>query len=91
MQMSKKTHILILSSWYPTPNKPFLGNFVQRQAELLAKNYQVTILNTVAVKEMKNIAIQENKSGNIHLLSALHPKGRSILSKRREQISAFNK
>ena len=41
-------HILIISSWYPTDNNPFLGNFVQRQAKLLASKYKVTVIHTMA-------------------------------------------
>lgn len=49
--MSAKAHILIISSWYPTPEKPFLGNFVRRQAELLSKSYQVTVIHAYASED----------------------------------------
>lgn len=43
--MQSDKHILILSSWYPTKDKPFLGNFVKRQAELLAQTIKVTVVH----------------------------------------------
>ena len=42
-------HILILSSWYPSEEHPFLGNFVERQAELLGSKYKVTVIKQVKI------------------------------------------
>lgn len=40
----KKKHILILSSWFPTKEHPFLGNFIERQAELVSRLHTVTLI-----------------------------------------------
>ncbi|MFA7272936.1 MAG: glycosyltransferase family 4 protein [Crocinitomicaceae bacterium] len=43
--MDSKKHILILTSWYPTENQPFLGNYVRQYAELLSQTCQVTVVS----------------------------------------------
>ncbi|NRA12622.1 MAG: glycosyltransferase [Crocinitomicaceae bacterium] len=70
-------HILILSSWYPSKEHPFLGNFVERQARLLAQRYTVTVVHTVAkdggemkflksdTAEFDEILVKYNGNGHI--------------------------
>lgn len=58
--MSAETHILIISSWYPTPEKPFLGNFVQRQAALLAMKYNVSVIHTYPSEKAGTIQTKED-------------------------------
>ena len=55
-------HILILSSWLPSKKHPFLGNFVIRQAELLAKNYRVTIINCIESATINQIECTTSSS-----------------------------
>lgn len=42
--LNKKKHILFLSSWFPTVEKPFLGNFIEYQANLLATHYKISFV-----------------------------------------------
>jgi glycosyltransferase involved in cell wall biosynthesis len=42
---------LVLSSWYPTELHPYLGNFVENQANLMSKEYQVTFLRLLPLGE----------------------------------------
>jgi len=42
---------LVLSSWYPTELHPYLGNFVENQANLMSKEYQVTFLRLLPMGE----------------------------------------
>ena len=70
-------HILVLSSWYPSEEHPFLGNFVERQAQLLAQRYKVTVVHTVAKdggeiefeksekKQFDEILVKYNGNGHI--------------------------
>lgn len=51
--MSEQQHILILSSWFPTAEKPFLGNFVEIQAHLIAKEYKVSFVRLFSDKQQK--------------------------------------
>ncbi|MEE9439803.1 MAG: glycosyltransferase [Saprospiraceae bacterium] len=43
MSVSKR-HIVIISLWFPTKNRPTYGVFVENQAAELAKHYHVTVL-----------------------------------------------
>lgn len=83
-------HILILSSWYPNRTAPFLGNFVQRQAELLATRYQVTVLFTVADPEIEAMELSIAERPNLKEIVVYHPKGSNFFSRRREQDKAFD-
>jgi len=87
----KQRHILILSSWYPTKDELFVGNFVKRQAELLATNFEVTVLHTKADRHCSEIIISETKKGNLRELIIYHPKGKNILQKYLLQKKAFAK
>ena len=82
-------HILILSSWYPNKKNPFLGNFVQRQAVLLAKKYNVTVLYTVADSEIEDIEWSIAERNNLKEIVIYHPKGTNFFTRRREQDKAF--
>lgn len=42
--MNKEKHILFLSSWFPTVEKPFLGNFIEYQAHLLGVHYTISFI-----------------------------------------------
>lgn len=44
--MRLKKNILFIPSWYPSAERPFLGNFIQNQVELIAKTNSVYVLNT---------------------------------------------
>lgn len=84
-----RKHILLLSSWYPNRFAPFLGNFVQRQAEILAKDFKVTVLyvvadSTISVREW-NITERENLTEKI----IYHPKGTHFFSRKKERDAAF--
>jgi glycosyltransferase involved in cell wall biosynthesis len=82
-------HILILSSWYPNKKNPFLGNFVQRQAVLLAKKFQVTVLFIVADSEIEDTEWSIAERNNLKEIVIYHPKGTNFFSRRREQDKAF--
>lgn len=41
----KTKHILFLTSWYPTRNSPFAGDFVQRHARAASALNQITVLH----------------------------------------------
>jgi len=55
--MAEVNHILILSSWYPTKEYPFVGNFVERQAKLLSQKYTVTVVHCIPGKSKKSTEI----------------------------------
>ena len=64
MRTSEK-HILVLSSWYPSRKNPYLGNFVQRQAQLVAQSLPVTVVYVVPDQAIKSVEIQTTKTSNL--------------------------
>lgn len=66
-----------------------MGNFVQRQAELLSSIYQVTVLFTVADPDNKELEVQVSEKGKLKEIVIYHPKGSNFFSRRREQDRAF--
>ncbi len=82
-------HILILSSWYPTRDALFVGNFVQRQAELLSTEYQVTVIHSKSDSTIKTIEISDTIKGNLREIIIYHPKGQNLIQKFLLQKKAF--
>lgn len=82
-------HILVLSSWYPTQDMPFVGNFVQRQAKLFATKFQVTVLHTKSDESISELNIVEHTEGNFREIIIYHPKGRNLFQKFQNQKKAF--
>jgi len=91
MSSVQRKHILIMSSWYPTPEHPFLGNFVQRQAEVLATMHDVTVLHTVPEENRKEIESTESKTNGVNEVFIYHPKGSHFLSRRNNRLKALEK
>ena len=83
-------HILILSSWYPTVDKPFLGNFVQRQAQLLSSKYRVTVIHTVVDEKVRSFETKESINDALIEIIVKHPKKKSIFGKLRQQRKALD-
>ena len=77
-----KINIVCLSSWYPSDDQPFLGNFIQRQIELLGTNYSIQFIQTVAVKHQKTIEVVQTKKANYIEITATYPAVKSKLLKK---------
>lgn len=82
-------HILVLSSWYPNKTTPHVGNFIQRQAKLLASKFKITVLHTKSDESIKDISLEEHKDGNFREIIIYHPKGKSLYQKFILQKKAF--
>jgi len=50
--LSKKLHILFLSSWYPSKVSPTNGNFVQKHAEAIATKHKVSVVFAIGDENM---------------------------------------
>lgn len=85
-----KKHILYLSSWYPNRKNPFLGNFVQRQARLLAEEYNVTVIHTVSDPLIKDQEIFDQTEGNLREILIYHHPGKNTIQKGRIQKNAIS-
>ncbi len=77
----EKIHVVLVSSWYPNKYQPFVGNFVQRQAILLATIHQVTVLHTVSHPYETEFRLEKKVSGNLTELIVYHPRKKSPVSK----------
>lgn len=82
-------HILILSSWYPTKDKPFLGNFVQRQAELLSTKYNVTVVHTVSDQSTNETVIDSSEEKSFKEIIVTHPRGEGFFAREKQQRLAL--
>ncbi len=81
--------ILVLSSWYPNRNAPFLGNFVQQQALLLSEKFQVTVLYVCADEQILELEITKNVNGQLREIIIYYPQKNSILGRKRGLDKAF--
>lgn len=52
--MNKKLHILFLCSWYPSRVIPANGDFIQRHAQAVALQHQVSVFHIISDKNLKN-------------------------------------
>lgn len=73
----RRRKILIVASWYPTPNLPANGIFVQDQAQTLAQQYDVAVLAP------RVVGWREILQGRIGTRSQLEKEGRLFVSRER--------
>ena len=88
---NSKKNIVCLSSWFPSDDQPFLGNFIQRQLELLGTNYSIQFIQTVAVKHQKTIEVVQLQKNNFIEIKATYPIVKSKLLKKYYQTKALKK
>lgn len=87
--MKDKLHILVLSSWYPTAEQPFLGNFVKRHVDLLAQKHQVTVLNLQSDTDVSSITEETKTTGNLTEIFVRYPAAGNPFSKWKNARKAF--
>lgn len=74
----KKLNILFISGWYPNRVLPTLGNFVQKHAEAVALNSNVTVLNVWPDKNCINdIEFTESNINNVYTINVYYKKVRN--------------
>lgn len=86
---SNAPHILILSSWYPTEEQPFLGNFVRRHAQLLASKYRVSLIYLDCTESITHIEVLQKTTKGVTEFCARYPEG-SKISRVRNRSRAFS-
>jgi glycosyltransferase involved in cell wall biosynthesis len=82
-------HILVLSSWYPSRVKPFLGNFIKRFVEIISVKYKVTVLYTISDATISEIELTQTQNANLTEIIVYYPKQKFILSKLLMQYRAL--
>lgn len=86
--MDRRKHILLLSSWYPSEQHPFLGNFVERQARLLLQHYDVTVLVTENGENLDFEVLDQYTEG-LREIRVRHPRSSKLLARRRTMEQAL--
>ncbi len=66
-----------MSSWFPTRKDHFLGNFVERYAQLLNTKYQVSVIHTQGDSEIKSIDVQDFRVNGVHEVIVYYPQGKN--------------
>lgn len=86
--MKVKLHILFLNSWYPSKVLPANGDFIQRHAEAIALEHQVTAIHVISDKSIKkNLVIDDTTINRVRTIIAYHKFSKNPLIK----ISRFFK
>lgn len=86
-----KRHILIMSSWFPTRIDPYVGNFVERYATLLASSCEVTCLHTIGDSSINSIEVVEEIENNVRYIRVYHPVSKNKLLHWWRQRSALRR
>lgn len=77
MEKAQK-HILFLSSWFPTKERPFEGNFIKRHANVAAIDNKVTVVHTKADSNiLPKFKIEKTEEGNLTIICVYFRKSKS--------------
>lgn len=68
-----RRHIVIMSSWYPNRLDAFVGNFVERFAQLLSAEYQVSVIHTMGDPSCTKLEEETDHSDGVHTVRVYHP------------------
>lgn len=90
MPHDTRQHILIMSSWFPTRFDMFVGNFVERFAQLLSTNYQVSVIHTHGDPACNKLEQQIDESNGVHTVRVYHPVSQNKLRHWYWQRKALN-
>jgi glycosyltransferase involved in cell wall biosynthesis len=77
----KKLHILFLNSWYPSEVFPFNGDFIQRHANAVALEHDVTSLHFVTDESRSKEYISEKNLNNVRTIIVYLPKTKFLFQK----------
>ena len=74
--MSESLHILFLASWYPNPDEPQDGNFIERHAQSVGSRQKVAVLYVHALKSAKHFRTEITENKHITECRVFYPKTR---------------
>ena len=75
--LSKKLHILFLSSWYPNDVKPFIGDFIERHAKAISTQHKVSVVHVITDDSIKKKRCKISEDSNIKTILIYLPKTRN--------------
>ncbi len=79
MSPTQRKHILVMSSWFPNRLDAFVGNFVQRFAQLLTAEYQVSVIHTHGDPACSRIEKEIDESDGVFTVRIYHPVSKNKL------------
>lgn len=68
--LKKRLHILFLCSWYPSEVFPTNGDFIQRHAEAVNREHQVSVLHIVSNPSVNKTEIEVTEKGSFKMYIA---------------------
>jgi glycosyltransferase involved in cell wall biosynthesis len=71
--------LLIVATWFPSPDSPLNGIFIEQQARALSRFHDVTVLAPVYSGDVKQVAMKPEDRQGLQVLRALIPTGRAAL------------
>lgn len=78
--MAKRPHILFLPRWYPNPEDPQLGVFIQKHAKAAAMHHQVTVIYPFGIDNANTLYdVVVKKEDNLTEVSVWYKKSNSTL------------
>lgn len=72
--LSESLHILFLASWYPNPDEPQDGNFIERHAQAVGQLAKVAVLYVHSLESAKKFQVEITKHKNITECRVFYPK-----------------
>ncbi len=72
--MSESLHILFLASWYPNPDEPQDGNFIERHAQAVGRHAKVAVLYVHSLASSKDFRLELKENKNILECRVFYPK-----------------
>ena len=72
--MSEPLHILFLASWYPNPDEPQNGNFIERHAQAVGRRAKVAVLYVHAMTSTNNFQVEITNNQYITECRVFFPK-----------------
>ncbi len=89
--MIRRKNILILSSWYPTQEQPFLGNFVEQQVRLIATKHLVTVIALEPLDSFDGIEVEDREVKDYREIRVRFTKGNNVVNRYFNQRKAFKR
>ncbi len=89
-EITRKYHILLLTSWFPNEKEPYLGNFIEQFAVSMSKRQSLTLLYLDYSSKDKYGVVEQKVSDGLIICRVYVPNRKGILHKYFGHKSAIN-
>ena len=76
---TKRLSVLFLPSWYPSKEHPTLGNFIQKHAEAINLETEITVLYVRSSEAVKKITVEKSTVNDVETIIVFYPKVKTKL------------